>query len=210
MRILRAFSERQRRPAGCLRQRFFCIWAVAFGLVFLACPARTVEPSPIPREIEAPSEHELKAIYLYNFRQFVQWPAEKCPLPEGHANEIAVIGNTSLQPVLQSLQAKLREKNKELTLSFHESYREGMDLSRCCLLFIAASELEKLPGILKSVDGKHVLTVTDADDTVDSGVMITLLSREKKIRWAINRKPVADAGLKMSAKLLEIAEQVIE
>lgn len=210
MRILRRFLVRPHRQAGEMQQHLLCVGAIVLCLVFLACPARTVEPSPIPRDIEAPSEYELKAIYLYNFLQFVQWPKEKCPLPEERANEIVVIGDTSLQPVLQSLQAKLREKNKELFLVFHDKYQEGMNLSSCCLLFIGASERKKLAKILQNIDGKHVLTVADSDEFVEAGVMITLLSRENKIRWAVNRKPVADAGLKMSAKLLAIAERVIE
>lgn len=209
MRFLMGFAARQWSP-GRSALPLLSVVAMVLCLVFLACPARTVEPAPIPQEMEAPSEHELKAIYLYNFLQFVQWPAEKCPLPDGHANEIAVIGETTLQPVLNALQARLREKNKDLTLVFHDSYREGMDLSRCCLLFIAASEMKKLPKILGSIQGRHVLTVTDADDFADTGVMITLLSRENKIRWAINRKPVTEAGLKMNAKLLAIAERVVE
>lgn len=210
MRFLRRLTGRLRRQKNWLRQGLFCGRVIVLSLLVLACPARTVEPSPLPGEVPAPSEHELKAIYLYNFLQFVQWPQEKCPLPEGHASEIVVIGNTSLQPVLQALQVRLRQKNKELTLVFHDSYREGMDLSRCCLLFIAASEVKKLPEILKGVEGRHVLTVGDSADFADSGVMITLLSRENKIRWAVNRRPVTDAGLQMSAKLLAIAERVIE
>lgn len=210
MHLLRRFFEGPRRQSGWLKHCLLPLGCIVFCLVHLAFPARPVEPSPIPPEREAPSEYELKAIYLYNFLQFVQWPEEKCHFPGGHAQEITVVGDTSLQPVLLSLQAKLREKNKDLTLVFHDSYQEGMDLSNCCLLFIASSERKRLSAILKSLDGKQVLTVTDDDDDVGSGVMITLLSREKKIRWAVNRKPVTEAGLKMSAKLLEIAEKVIE
>lgn len=36
-------------------------------IFFMACPARTAEPAHIGYDAEAPSEYELKAIYLYNF-----------------------------------------------------------------------------------------------------------------------------------------------
>lgn len=210
MHLLRRFFGGLRPQPSALKHCLFRVGCMVFCFVHLAFPARTVEPSPIPRDREAPSEYELKAIYLYNFLQFVQWPEEQCHLPGGHAQEITVVGDTSLQPILLSLQAKLREKNKDLSLVFHDSYQEGMDLSNCSLLFIASSERKKLSKILISLEGKQVLTVMDAGADVGSGVMITLLSRENKIRWAVNRKPVAEAGLKMSAKLLEIAEKVIE
>ncbi len=178
-------------------------------IVFIAFPARTVEPAHIRYDADAPSENELKAIYLYNFLQFVQWPKEKCPLPGGRARKIGVLGDSSFEPVLRALQAKLNAKNQQLKLTFHGPYHDGMDLSNCCLLFIAGSELKNLPRILDNLDSKAVLTVADSDAFVTKGVMITLISRKNKVRWAINREPVTKAGLRLSAKLLDIAVQVI-
>lgn len=178
-------------------------------LIFTACPAGTVEPAQIRYAAEAPSEHELKAIYLYNFLQFVQWPREKCPLPDGRVQEIGVLGDSSFKPVLKALQAKLKLKNQNLKLTFYGPYHEDMDLSSCCLLFITSSELDNLPRILDTLENKPILTVADSDAFVSEGVMITLISHNNKVRWAINRKPVQKAGLRLSAKLLDIAVQVI-
>jgi hypothetical protein len=183
--------------------------SIILVLILMACPARTVEPAHIKYKTDAPSEYELKAIYLYNFLQFVQWPRDKCPLPDGKAQEIGVLGDSAFKPVLKALQEKLKTKNQYLQLTFYGPYHEGMDLSNCCLLFISASEQEKLPGILDSLGDKPVLTVADSDTFITPGVMITLVSHQNKIRWAIDREPVNRAGLRLSSKLLDIAVQVI-
>ena len=179
-------------------------------LLLLACPARTVEPAHIKYNADRPSEYELKAIYLYNFLKFVKWPDNKCYLHKGRTNQIAVIGDSPFNQVLIALQEKLRKNDKELQVTFYGPYRGDMELSCCCLLFITESERSNLPSILDQLAGKPVLTVADADSFMEQGVMITLVSRKNKIRWVINRQPVNASGLKMSAKLLDIAVKVID
>lgn len=184
---------------------------IAILLVFTACPAKTVESvHVVKKDIDSPSENELKAIYLYNFLQFVQWPKEKCNLPHGKSVQICVLGDSPFEPVLRILQKKLELKNQELQLNFFETYHEDLELPTCCLLFISSSEQKNLPKILNSIDDKAILTVTDSGTITPHGVMITLVSRKNTVRWTINREPVKKAGLRLSAKLLAIAVQVMD
>jgi hypothetical protein len=192
-----------------LKQPALATWIVVLLALFTACPARTVEPAHIRPPAESPTEYELKAIYLYNFIQFVQWPRDKCPASGGSPREIGILGDSAFEPVLRALQEKLETKDQHLTLTFYGPYREGMNLSNCCLLFINASEKQNLAHILDSLKNKPVLTVADSEGFADRGVMITLVSHRNKIRWAINREPVERAGLRLSAKLLDIAVKVI-
>ena len=185
-------------------------WVCLFIFLLIAWPARTVEPAYIKSDTSTPSEYELKAIYLYNFLKFVQWPDNKCHLHDGQSHQIAVLGDSPFNQVLLSLQEKLRAKDKELEITFYGPYRKDMELSCCCLLFITETERNNLQRILKQLAGKPVLTVADTDTFIDQGVMITLVSRNNKIRWAINRQPIPESGLKLSAKLLDIAVQVID
>jgi len=179
-------------------------------LLLLACPAKTVEPAHIRYDADTPSEYELKAIYLYNFLKFVHWPDNKCHLNKNRSHQIAVLGESPFNQVLIALQEKLRKNDKELQVTFYGPYRKNMELSCCCLLFITESERSNLSSILNQLAGEPVLTVADADSFMDRGVMITLVSLKNKIRWVINRQPVNASGLKMNAKLLDIAVKVID
>jgi len=181
-----------------------------FILLLLACPVRTAEPSHIKYDTNTPDEYELKAIYLYNFLKFVKWPDNKCHLHKGRSHRIAVLGNSPFNQILITLQKKLRDKDKELEITFYGPYRKDIELSCCCLLFITQSEQNNLPSILDQLAGKPILTVTDAVSFNTQGVMISLISHKNKIRWEINRKPVNESGLKLSAKLLDIALKVID
>lgn len=192
------------------RKRFLCRWVIVVCFILLALPARTAEPAYSRTNDGIPGEFELKAIYLYNFLQFVQWPADKCRQHGTRIHEIAVLGDSPLNDILKILKKTLREKNKDLELTFLGPYRPGMDLSSCCLLFINEGELAHLPKILAGLAGKAVLTVTDGVTDRNHDVMITLVSQQNKIRWTVNRRPVQESGLQLSAKVLDIAVRVIE
>lgn len=191
------------------KKRFLRGWAIVLLVLFFACPARTVEPAYIRYDKNTPSEYELKAIYLYNFLKFVKWPDEPCNLHKGQSHRISVLGDSPFNQVLLVLQEKLKTNDKELHLTFYGPYRKNMELSPCSLLFITESERDNLPVILNQLKGKPVLTVADADSFLNQGVMITLVSLKNKIRWEVNRQPVNESRLKLSAKLLDIAVKVI-
>jgi hypothetical protein len=51
-----------------------------------------------------------------------------------------------------------------------------------------------------------VLTVSDLEQFSEGGGVIQLFTRDKKIRFAINREAADAAGLKIDARLLKLAE----
>jgi len=183
-------------------------------LVFLASspvcsgPATAAKPRDYPATVE---EYQLKAVYLFNFLHFVRWPERRCGAAGTQLREIAVVGENPFGDVLASLQEKLNETQQQpLSLVFFGPYRKGMKLGDCCILFISSSERDRIPQIINGLGDAPVLTVSDAEGFIEAGGMVELISRGNKIRWAINRGPVQRAGLRLSAKLLDIALQVVE
>lgn len=184
-------------------------WLIVLFILFLACPAKTGESAYIKDGQNIPSELELKATYLYNFLKFIKWPKGACKLHNGRSHTIAVIGETPFNSVLKSMQQKLQKYDKDLQLKFYGSYRKDLVLECCCLLFIAESEQNNLSQIMQLTANKPILTVSDDKIFTDKGGMITLVKENNKIRWIINRGPVEKSGLQLSAKLFDIAVQVI-
>lgn len=186
------------------------------GLAALSClvllAALLVRPADHAQAAQTvPREYELKAVYLYNFLQFVNWPDGPCPTNGGRVEEIAVLGDSPIGESLKALQAELkRTKGVEIAVRFYGPYVEGMDLSGCQLLFITQSELKHIKKIIRGLRSKPALLVADDEDCLDQGCMIALLSQANKIRWAVNRRSVEASGLRMNARLLEMALKVVE
>ncbi len=155
------------------------------------------------------SEHELKAVYLYNFLRFATWPEEKSG--ESGVKVIAVVGHSPMEKALKRLQAKLVQSGKgsSISMTFHGSYRAGMPLRDCHILYVANSEKINFAKIIDSLGHAPVLTVAEGDSFLQAGGMIALLRHNNSVRWAINRQSLALAGLRLSAKLLEMAVSVV-
>ncbi len=187
-------------------------WLLAPLFLILLVTSLICPPAQVQAAQPIPQEYELKAVYLYNFLQFVNWPVGPCSATGGRMDEIAVIGDSPICEKLQALQAELkRTRGVELTVHFYGPFVEGMDLSGCRLLFIAQPEVAHIKKILGSLKGKPALLVADNEECLDQGCMITLLAQSNnKIRWAINRRSVEASGLKMNARLLEMAAKVVE
>jgi len=204
----RTVKKQQVQPKRCLA------WLVnnrCLTLLVLVCLMWT---SPFLRlahgEKSRVSEYDLKAVYLYNFLHFVHWPDKK---KTGYFEPkvISVVGISPLENSLKKLQSKLQKTGKkDLYINYLGPYHKGMDLSRCHLLFISASEKDNFAKIIADLKNSPVLTVADVDGFLTAGGMITLVTRKNRISWEINRTPVRLARLRLSAKLLDIAFRVVD
>lgn len=151
-------------------------------------------------------EYDLKALFLYNFAQFVEWP------PEALANQtpliIGVVGQDRFGKSLDDLTKSDAARRRKLHI---ERYRKFTEIQNCHILFIDRSESKDLDEILHQVHGMPVLTVSDIDGFTGRGGMIQFITEqkageEKKIRLRINVAAAKAANLTISSKLLKLAE----
>lgn len=152
-------------------------------------------------------EPKIKAGYLYNFTKFVKWP----PITSQTFN-LCILGNDSFGPIINSIEnksalnrpIKLRRlgendliKYLNLGLSCHILYVNGL-YNPSLMTEIARSTLKR----------DATLVVGESEDFVTQGGMIGFVRREGKIKIQINLFSARQAGLQISAKLLEVAEYI--
>lgn len=154
------------------------------------------------------SEYALKAVCLYNFSHFTRWPGTK-NISQSETIVIGVVGHTPFSDALDELQASIRKtQKKNITLVHHGPYRKGMDLRGSHLLFVSSSEKNKMRSIISGLEKAPVLTVSDTAGFLEAGGMITLVIRDNKVRWEINRTAIKQSGLGISANLLQLAIRI--
>jgi hypothetical protein len=190
----------QARASNCARgQRPETVtgWAlIVLLIVFVFCAPRA--------RSETFKEYELKAAFLYNFAQFVEWPPEAFPTPETPL----VIGVLGVDPFGRSLDALVNNevvKNRRLVV---QRYRRPEEIGLCHILFISSSEAERFEQILAILKGKPILTVGDSSSFAFHGGVIRLLTDKNKIRLRINMAAAKAANLIISSKLLRAADIV--
>ena len=155
-------------------------------------------------QTEAPSEYEVKAVFLYNFARFVEWPPGA--LVNGHAP--LVLGILGKDPFGNALGRLVKDK----MINGHElvvrRFKPGQNARGCQVLFISSSEENHLRSILEDLRGSSVLTVGESDGFPQLGGIINFNLENNKVRFEINVDAAARAHLKISSKLLSLAKIV--
>lgn len=150
------------------------------------------------------SEYQLKAVFLFNFAEFVEWPAAALP----QADTPFVIGVLGKDPFGATLDEVVRGETVNRHPLAVERYRDVAGIRDCQILFIPAAEMAHLDAILAALKGRSVLTVTDADGPVPRGVVIALVRHDNRIRLRIDLEAAKASNLTISSKLLRPAEIV--
>lgn len=154
----------------------------------------------------AARDYDLKAVFLYNFAQFVDWPPEAFR----DAYSPIVIGILGADPFGKSLDEVVRKEvvhNRKLVV---QRYRRVEEIEACHILFISQSEAGELDHILSSLKARSILTVGETDGFAARGGMIRFLTDQNKIRLRINNDAAKAAKLTLSSKLLKAAHDLVE
>lgn len=166
-------------------------------LLALALPAIAYAQSPDP------SEHEIKAAFLYNFARFTEW-ADESKNPRASDFVLCIVGKDFFGPALAAIEGKLVH-GQPLRV------RRGVALESlrdCHMLFVSDSEERRLPAVLKAAQAHPVLTVSDIEGFAEAGGMIGLVLVDKRFRFDVNLAPAHRARLKISSQLLRLARSV--
>ena len=152
----------------------------------------------------APTEYQLKAVFLFNFAQFVDWPQESFPEAQMPL-VIGVLGEDPFGTYLDEIVSGETVNNRRLEI---QRYRRVDEMKTCHILFISQSESKRLEQIVADVKGRSILTVSDAVGFARYGGMIRFVTEKNKLRLRINLEAATAANLTISSKLLRPAEIV--
>lgn len=151
-----------------------------------------------------PSADQVKAVFLFNFAQFVTWP--ESAFAEPHAP--LVIGVLGADPFGTYLDETVRDERVRGHPLAVRRFENVEDVKGCQILFVSRSEFGHLGEVLGSLKGKPILTVADAADFVQRGGMIRFVFESNRIRLKINPAAAEAVGLTISSKLLHVADVV--
>ena len=159
-----------------------------------------------PTALGAADEYPVKAAFIFNFVQFVEWPASafggnpKAPL------EIAIVGNDPFNGTLDRVINGKPVNGHPLAVKHFASASEARP---CQVMFFAAGSQDQFDAAMQKTGKANILTIGEADGFVDAGGVIHLFADGNHIRFDINRGAAEHAGLHISAKLLKLAKTVV-
>jgi len=175
-----------------ISNRFVCILLTAFVM-----SSFSLQNSPS-------REYRVKAAFLFNFTQFIEWPASSFTGPQSPA-VIGILGKDPFGPYLEAtVTGETIDKHPLIIKRFNSTD----DITNCHVLFINMKNQDELVEILEKLKGKNILTVSDANGFAKFGGMIRMYTKNDKISFQINLEAAKAENLSISSKLLKLAEIV--
>jgi len=140
-------------------------------------------------------EYQLKALYLFHFVELTEWP-------KADQVTICLWGDSPLRAYLPALDGQ------QVGGSTVQVVSEPLpEMARCQILFLSDPHT-LTQDILNQAESRHILLVSDSEDFAERGGMIQFTLRNNKLKLIVNLAAVKRAGLKLSSKLLRMAEIV--
>lgn len=171
-------------------------YAVLLSLFCVAGGAQSAAPA-------AASEYDVKAAFLFQFTRFVQWPPESFDAPDAPLL-ICVLGSNPFGSSLREISQGEAADSHALVVKSHDRVE---DLDECHIVFVGGTDAPTAAKAIARLAGKRVLTVSDTADFAQRGGVIGFVRVDGKLRLQVNRGAAEASQLRISAKLLRLAEQ---
>jgi len=172
----------------------FIVWILT---IFLC-----ISGTHLPAQAPPSREYQLKAAFLFNFTQFVEWPPEILT-SNGEPFVIGVLGENPFHSFLEELVSGEKVNGHPVSVRF---YKNTADIKDCHILFISRATVQVKEQVIEPLKGRSILTVSDNQDFLYDGGMIRLFTKDNKIKMEVNAEASKAARLAISSKLLRLAE----
>lgn len=149
--------------------------------------------------LAAPREYEIKAAFIYNFFRFIEWPTPRSNWVVG------VLGDDPFEGGLREFESK-PISGKKIAI---KSLKTAKDAKGCDMVYISSSEAPRLDGVLVTLKGVPILTISDIPSFCDKGGAIGFTTERNRVRYIVNTDTLKQAELKANAKFLQLASKTV-
>ena len=136
---------------------------------------------------------KFQALYLVNFTKNLNWPGERVT--------IGVVGNSKALIELESLAAKYPNISLK-KISGGESVKD------CQMIFLPSAQSRNMSLIQGKIGNSPIVLVTEDQSLISDGAEIGFYLEGNKLKFALNKSALNNAGVTASDKLLAVAKVV--
>ena len=148
-------------------------------------------------------EYQVKAAFLYNFAKFVRWPDEAFSRPSDPFT-ICLEGD----PFGGTLERTIGGETLNGRPLVVRRLSPSDSVRGCHMVYVAPSQSRRSAQIINSAGMSALLTVGEAEDFITRGGMIRFIESRQRIRFQINPDAAERASLRVSSRLLRLADIV--
>jgi hypothetical protein len=157
----------------------------------------------IPIHAQSSLEYNVKAALLLNFARFIEWPDTAF----GGAQAPIDVCVFNQNPFGESLARTLQGETVHNRPIAARQVRSQADSARCHLLFVPAGSESRASAIIQQ-DTSFAVTVGESARFEAMGGAVNFILDEGRVRFNVNLQPVESRGIRISARMLQLANRV--
>ena len=172
-----------------------------FWLPLVSAQAQQAEPAA-----GVPNEYTVKAVFLYSFGRYVEWPADTFQ----NASDpfvIGIVGEDSIGGSLDVIATKKTIQDRRIVVkrfASPEQYKQP-----CHILFVSRSlPQDQQTALIRNTQGAAVFVVGETPGFAENGGAANFFIDGDRVRFEINAATARQSRLRMDAKLLNLGKPV--
>jgi hypothetical protein len=194
-----SWSHCSQRLGSFSRRLSIAILVAGLGPGTVWASATEAEPAkPVAQE------YQVKAVFLFRFIQFVEWPKGIPQTPDTSVC-IGVLGDDPFGSALDEVVKNEIVHSRKLAV---RRSSQPDDLKACALVFVSRSEQSRMSSVISSLGSAPVVSVSEAPGFARLGGIINFFLEGKKVRFEINPSAAKKHGLRISSELLKLGRIV--
>jgi hypothetical protein len=147
---------------------------------------------------------KIKAVYLYNFTRYFEWPDEK----KENNFVIYVVGkNEALISELKNLAGKKKVGNQDIEIKNSSSFDPSISSN---IIYFTPDVLKPITDAASKNKKKGALVVAESPGACKAGASINFIVAESKLKFEYNKNTAVKAGLKTNEDFKALAAVNIE
>lgn len=169
--------------------------------VLLWCLSCSVSPAEIKI---SEAENQVRAQFVYNFANFVEWPDEAFASSEAPI-KACLLGKVEFAPYLNSFAGTLIGQ-RELQVF---KARDIAQIRRGChILYVGQDERVRLPTFWKQIHYVYVLSMGERKGFADQGGIVNIMRTQDRVQFDVNIENALSNGLFLDSDLLALARVI--
>ena len=158
----------------------------------------------VPVAAQQASEAAVKAVFLYKFAGYVEWPRAAFAAVDGPL----VIGVQSSDEVAAELEKIVPGRLINERRVVVQRVREGDTLRGVHVLFVGRADPNPRQA-LRAAQQAGALGVTEIERGLEAGSAINFVVSEDRVGFEVNVEATERSGLRISSRMLQVARRVV-
>jgi hypothetical protein len=150
------------------------------------------------------SESQVKAMFVFNFLKFVEWPPDTSVGAKDPFVVIIIGEGATADATEHFLESKMIGERPLVV----RRIRWDQSLAGARAAFVLERDEKKLQRVLDAAASAGVLTIGEGESFTSRGGVIGLLVEDRRVRFDVDTSAAQNAGLRISSKLLALTRAV--